>query len=125
VIFDNYMGATTMSEDILKGVDRDALRKWLKESDGYSIMDPNFFIKMGFSPEFLEPYSRAHKSGEGKYAITDHNGKLLRHCFGVYELDFAWLLGRRLQCDNGAGMFHGRGRQFRWLVAAILKHLDQ
>lgn len=50
------------SSRVLKDVDMDALRKWLHETHGRTIRAPDYFLKMGFSPEFVAEYDRAHST---------------------------------------------------------------
>jgi len=114
----------TMEHEALKGVDLSVFKDWLGSSDGYDIVDPKYFLEMGFDNEMVTAHTVRHFSGEGKYAITS-KGKLVEHCDGVYELGFLRDLAFRLGADTSkANMLHGRGSSYRALKAAVFAVLD-
>lgn len=113
-----------MEHEVLKGVDLPVFKDWLRSSDGYDIVDPKYFLKMGFDEEFVKRHTQREYSGEGKYGITV-KGKPVEYCDGVYELPFVGDLARRLGADTShADTLMGRGSSYRALVAAVFAVLN-
>ena len=42
--------------------------EWLKDTDGYAVQNPQFFVELGFDPELVKRYVYDHGGGEGKHA---------------------------------------------------------
>tara|TARA_Y100000593_G_scaffold94620_1_gene194684 strand:- start:5732 stop:6133 length:402 start_codon:yes stop_codon:yes gene_type:complete len=55
--------------------------------DGWEIMKPEHFIRMGFDKELVELLTSRQYSGEGKYGLTDNDGNQVDYIDGVYYLD--------------------------------------
>jgi len=111
--------------DVLENVDMSKFKDWLRNSDGYDIVGPEFFTKMGFSEKLMTAHTDRHYSGEGKYGITT-KGKPVKYVDGVYELTFLHDLANRLGADTSkADMLYGRGSSYRALIAAVLTQLEE
>jgi len=78
--------------------------------DGWEIMKPEYFAAMGFDEGLVESLTSRQYSGEGKFALTDNNGKQVDHIDGVYYLDLletcARIVDPKYFCDK-------MGRGFR------------
>ena len=116
------------STNVLKGVNRQALRRWLTGINGHGIMAPAFFRKMGFSPSLVHKYTKVHQSfpGDLKETILLPDGKVAAAVRGVYELEFVEALAERLGVNmTTVGFAHGRGRQAEIYASACLAILDR
>jgi len=103
-------------------MDRAKVAEWLRDTDGYSILEPQFFLDLGFDPELVKRYTHKHRSGEGKYAITK-NGKVVEPV-GVSEFAFVNAVARLLGIEP-CEMFYGRGKNFQTTVGMILAALKE
>jgi len=68
--------------EILAGVDKDRLRKWLSNMVIPWIVKTSFFVQMGFPETFVRQYSRKHRDA------TKLNGERVKAVRGVSEIDF-------------------------------------
>lgn len=107
-------GDSSMNE--LENVDFGKVREWLEDTDGYAIMAPEFFVLMGFRPEFIERFDRNHGGGEGKYAVSGNPN-------GVSEFEFINGLARRMNVTP-CRMFTGRGSNFRGTRTEVLRAIS-
>ena len=73
-------------ENILDVVSKDSSRdeEHQLEGDGWSIMKPAYFKKMGFLPELVEQANSRHYSGPGKYGLFDDKNQLVDYIEGVH-----------------------------------------
>lgn len=112
-----------MDDKIMAGVNREELIAWLRGSDGYVILDPAYFVKMGFPEEFVAHYDYNHHGGEGKHAITSHDGQDNK-AHGVSAFEFVRAIGKAAGAGDGP-RYHGRGSQFRSDCSMVLKALGE
>lgn len=101
-------------------MDKAKVREWLSNTDGYSIMEPTFFLEMGFDPDLVKRYTIKYKSGEGKHSITK-NGKIVNPT-GVSEFAFVDAVAK-LVGVSPCHEYYGRGMNFRTTVGRILAAL--
>ena len=103
-------------ENILDVVRKDEKREENYQlcPDGWEIMKPEYFVKMGFDKGFVESLTSRQYSGEGKYGLTDNDGNQVDYIDGVYYLDLletcARIVDPKYFCDK-------MGRGFRARVA--------
>lgn len=111
-----------IKNNILDVVRKDSQReeRYQLEPDGWEIMEPEYFLKMGFHPGLIESLVSRQYSGEGKYALTDNNGKPTEYVDGVYYLHLlencARIVNPTYSCDK-----MGRG----WRARAALDALKE
>lgn len=86
-------------------IDVEKVLAWLKESDGYLIYDPQFFLDMGFPEKFVGRFDRNHGGGEGKYAVTGNPQ-------GVSEFQIIDGIAHKLGVE-ACHMYYGRGMNYR------------
>ncbi len=112
-----------MDDKIMAGVNREELIAWLRGSDGYAILEPRYFTKMGFPSDFVGRYTYNHQGGEGKHSITSHDGQD-NAAWGVSCFEF--IRGIMAACGTSeAREFFGRGSQFRSDCGQVLKALGE
>lgn len=90
--------------------------------DGWTIFDPKVFLDAGLPPDFVARFDRGHRSGAGKYAISDGKGKPLDGCRGVYGLDLIEGLCDALGVEKSP--CHGRGFRADGCMAALQRHFS-
>ena len=110
--------------DSMENVNREELIKWLRESDGYGILHPDFFTKqLGLPADLVKRYTQNHEGGEGKYAIQSNDGQDNK-AFGVSEFAIVSGISQLVGAEPGREYF-GRGSQFRSDCAQVLKALNK
>lgn len=109
-----------MDDKIMAKIDREKLHEWLRTSDGYAILHPDFFLEMGFPFEFLKPYALNHQGGEGKHGIVSHDGQE-NAAWGISEFEIIRGIADAVGAEPGGRMFFGRGKNYRADKARVLK----
>tara|TARA_R110000824_G_scaffold375117_1_gene565820 strand:+ start:166 stop:537 length:372 start_codon:yes stop_codon:yes gene_type:complete len=94
------------------------------EVDGWSIMFPNHFIKMGFDKKVLKEITRRQHSGEGKFQLYDNDDKPVKYLDGIHYLDFLKWVVRHLSPDFSSDKM-GRGFQARELYEEIKNQMQK
>jgi NurA-like 5'-3' nuclease len=95
------------------------------EADGHTIMDPQFFIELGFDKEFVDTITDRIESGDDyKSTIFDNDGNPVEYMDGVHYLNFWSHLCKLVSPDfytdkMGRGF---RARAFYTEVEKVLKH---
>jgi len=105
-----------------------AIKKFMSRfgGDGHSLIKTEAIIKMGFSEEFVSPYSYIHESGDSyKSTIFDNAGNEMRSMMGVNCLEFAYAIANDIGADTKpAEAKMGRGFQASELATEINKKLE-
>jgi hypothetical protein len=110
------------TKNTVEKMDHDKVREWLSDTDGYSILSPEFFSKMG-----LEFKSETFKNDPamGKHSVTPNDGGA-QDVQGVAEFDaIEWVADILEVPDKGRNPWMGRGKNFRHLVSLVLEKLDK
>jgi len=93
--------------------------EWLKETNGYAIMKPEFFTEMGFD---FKPVKYPTDPSLGKFAaIPDDEGA--EYVEGVAEFDAVENIADMLGVSTQT-MFMGRGKNFRIIADRIIEKLE-
>lgn len=106
-------------------MDKAKVREWLRNTDGYSIVDPSHFIEMGLPESKVKRYVQTYSDDPdlGKHAAHRNDGKS-GPVKGVAEFSAVRLVARELGVDlSQCPEWMGRGKQFREYAAAVLKAL--
>lgn len=101
-------------------------RKWLTETDGYSILAPEFFCMMGFDEPTLQRLTRKYSDDPalGKNAAHRKDGKP-GPVEGIAEFSAIHTVASMLGVDlNSVPSFLGRGKQFRAWRDACVQAID-
>ena len=115
------LNLTTKENKMTKDFAQNILKNVGKlEGDGWTIVDPAFFTKLGFDANLVKSATRRTHSGEGKHQLADNNNKPVPYIDGVYYLTFL-----RNCCSIVSPDFHstkmGRGFEARDLLAEITR----
>ena len=114
------LNLTTKENKMTKDFAQNILKNVGKlEGDGWTIVAPAFFTKLGFDADLVKSATRRTHSGEGKYQLAVNN-KPVPYVDGVYYLTFL-----RNCCSIVSPDFHstkmGRGFEARDLLAEITR----
>jgi hypothetical protein len=106
--------------EILNGVDKDRLRKWLRTLVIPWIVKPMYFLQMGFPDVFVRQYLKKHNGARKQ------NGDTVQGVRGVSETDFLWGLAEAIGADTSeASRTQLNWNRTRLCVEACLTALDR
>lgn len=127
----NIRTCWTNKENVMKGtgkgekeMNKIKIQEWLKETDGYSVMEPEFFLEMGVPKEIVENHTRTHSSDPslGKGAVTRNDGSG-GDVKGVAEFGMVNTVARLLGVKP-VTKWMGRGKNFRETTSVILESIN-
>lgn len=80
--------------EILEKVDKEGLKHWLSHVGMPVLVEPSFFVYMGFEQCFVRQFLRKHRK------VLLPNGTVQRGVRGVSEVDFLWGLADSIGADT-------------------------
>lgn len=100
----------------------EALHKVCEYLDGHTIFKPEGLIEDGLPKEFVDKWTREHKSDSSSPKSTIYfEGQVVRSLEGVYGLQLLYDIASILQLDYPTAM--GRGTQAMLIIKAIRESL--
>lgn len=103
----------------LKATDKEVLKKVILV-DGHTIYDPKQFTEKGLDPEIVEAFTENMASGQGKEAIFDNDGNLVKSMKGVHGLRVVEFVA---SCFDVTSWKMGRGSRAQHLIEQLNEKL--
>ena len=81
------------------------------EGDGHGLYDSSLLLGMNIPAELVDPLTKTHKAGRGKYQLFDREGAPVSELTAVYSLDLYRAMAKDLGVSPSRML--GRGSEAR------------